>query len=125
MKKQKRLVLMDLNVLYASFKESHPNEVVSYIVSVTLRSEHCIHAGARETHTVCVCTVHEGPKLMLDSININQLTNGKLCDYKDCLNKLMCEKPTPNCHLNNCDSCPVIADFRKCRQDVQKYLKSL
>lgn len=48
---------------------------------------------------------------MLDSINLSKLTNGQICDYKDCLRELICENPTSNCHLNNSKRCPDIADF--------------
>lgn len=110
-KVQKRLLLLDLNGLYASFKETYPDENVSFSVFAKLRLKHCILAGARGTHTVCVCTIHENCKLMLDPINLSKLTDGRICNYKDCLSKLMCKKPNSDCHLNNCKNCPDIADF--------------
>lgn len=75
----KQLLLMDLNDSYASFPESYRNEIVSFSVSANLRTTNCILlAGARETRTVCVCTIHENCKLIQDSIDLSKLTGGQI-----------------------------------------------
>lgn len=87
---QKRLLLLNLKGLHTTFTETHPEFPVSFSKFAQLRPKHCILAGASGTHSVCVCTIHENCKLLLDSINIAKLTassNYPIVDYKDCLQK--------------------------------------
>ena len=97
-----------MNGLYISYKEAHSEYPVSFSKFAQLRPKHCILAGASGTHTVCVCTIHQNVKLMLDAINIKELTKhfqNPIKDYKDCLKQIMCQNPTPSCHLNECSKC--------------------
>lgn len=106
-KVQKRLLLFSLKELHALFKESHPEKTVSFSASAKLRPKHCILAGSNGTHSVCVCTIHQNCKFMLDAINVQKLTekyDKPIRDYKYCLNFLTCEPPTPDCYLDNCDN---------------------
>lgn len=68
---QKRLLLLDLKGLYREYKELHKDFPVSFSKFAQLRPKHCILAGASGTHSVCVCTIHQNCKLMLDAINEN------------------------------------------------------
>ena len=63
---QKKLVLMNLSELYASFKEKYPHEKIGFSKFASLRPQHCVLAGSSGTHTVCVCIIHENVKLMLE-----------------------------------------------------------
>jgi len=63
-KVQKRLLLMDLKELHILFKKSYPGGSVSFSAFAKLRPQHCILAGARGTHSVCVCMIHQNCKLM-------------------------------------------------------------
>lgn len=63
---QKKLILCNLSELYESFKEKYPNDKISFSKFASLRPQHCVLAGSSGTHTVCVCTVHENVKLMLE-----------------------------------------------------------
>lgn len=108
---QKRLVLCNLNELYHAFKAANPEITVGFSKFAELRPKHCVLAGASGTHSVCVCTYHQNCKLMLDAINIESLTKNwahPLRNYKDCLNVMMCQSPSPACHLNECKHCPGI-----------------
>lgn len=111
---QKRLLLFNLKELHASFKESNPKYGVSFSVFAKLRPRNCILAGAPGTHSVCVCTIHENVKLMIDAIDIQKLTvntDEPLSNYNDCLNEIMCKEPNPDCSLDKCDQCPGTTEF--------------
>ena len=113
-KMQKRFLLMDLKELHTLFKKSYPDHPISFSVFAKLRPQYCVLAGARETHSVCVCTIHQNCKLMLDAINIKTLTKGTkipMSDYHDCLKLLVCKHPTPQCYLDQCHKCPDISTF--------------
>jgi hypothetical protein len=57
--------------VYSHFKNSHPVEFSKF---ASLRPRNCIMAGASGTHSVCVCTVHQNVKLMLEACKISELT---------------------------------------------------
>ena len=107
--KQKRLLLLNLKELYASFKNIYPKEEISFSKFAFLRPRYCILPGASGTHTVCVCTIHQNVKLMLDAVNIKKLTQNTdtpLKDYKDCIDKMICHKPSSDCNVDKCTKCP-------------------
>lgn len=72
--KQKRLLLLNLKELFASFKESNPEHIIGFSSFAKLRPKYCILSGATGTHFICVCTIHQNIKLMLDAIGIKNLT---------------------------------------------------
>ena len=103
-KVQKRLVLMNLQELYAAFKIDNP-KLISFNAFCKLRPKNCILAGASGTHSVCVCTIHKNAKLMFDAINVKKLTENSsipIVNYKDCLQEMMCKNVTNDCHLDIC-----------------------
>ena len=107
-KVQKRLVLMNLKELYFSLKTLHP-KLISFSAFCKLRPKNCILAGASGTHSVCVCTIHQNVKLMLDAINVKKLTENStmpILSYKDCIKEMICTNPNNDCHLNKCQKCP-------------------
>lgn len=111
---QKRLLLLNLNELYVSFKESYPDEKIGFSTFAKLHPKHCVLAGANGIHSVCVCIIHQNCKLMLDAINIAQLAQGSkkvIFGYKECLEEMMCNKRKPQCHLDQCKDCPGIETF--------------
>lgn len=106
---QKRLILFDLSELYDLFKIANPKIEIGFSTFAKLRPKNCILAGAKGTHSVCVCTIHQNAKMMLDAIDVKELTAKSeipLTNYRDCLDQTMCRYPTPKCHLNECSSCP-------------------
>ena len=62
---QKRLLLLNLNELYQSFKEDNPDLKVGFTKFSMLRPLNCILAGSSGTHSVCVCLYHQNVKLLL------------------------------------------------------------
>lgn len=107
--KQKHLLLYDIKVLHSMFKEKYPEYSVGVSKFAELRPKSCILAGASGTHSVCVCTTHQNVKLMLDSINLKNLSKDsevQISDYKDCLEYILCKNPTTDCYLLQCNKCP-------------------
>lgn len=62
---QKRPILSNLRELYEHFKERHPGYRVGFSKFATLRPKDCVLAGSSETHTVCVCCMHQNVNLMM------------------------------------------------------------
>ena len=86
--KQKRLVLGNLKELYQAFKNEHPTLHIGFTKFAELRPKHCILAGASGTHAVCVCTIHQNVKLMLEGVKIQRLSpsqDPQLTNYHCCI----------------------------------------
>lgn len=71
---QKRLLLNNLKELHRAFKESNYEVKCSFSKFASLRPKQCILAGASGTHSVCVCSIHENVKLLIDGANFKRLT---------------------------------------------------
>lgn len=113
-KVQKRALLSSLKELYITFKAEYPNERVGFSTFAKHRPKNCILPGQSGTHSVCVCTIHQNVKTMLDAIDLPKLTaneQNKLKDYKDCLKQMVCSKPTDKCFLDECNRCPSAETF--------------
>jgi len=105
---QKRLVLGNLKELHSEFQQKYPDVKVGFSKFAELRPKHCVLAGSSGTHAVCVCTIHQNVKLMLTAVGFAEFPT-----YHDCLSKVMCTPPLPECCLNECESCPGIVPLRK------------
>ena len=91
---QKRLILS--NLLYHTFKDKHPEQKIGFSKFAELRSRHCVLAGASGTHAVCVCTIHQNMKLMMQSIKLGKLTTSdgtSLQTYQHCIAQAICNPP--------------------------------
>ena len=96
---QKRLLLCNLLELHSNFKEKYPEVKVSFSNFCELRPKFCITVGSSGTHSVCVCTIHQNVKLMLDAIHINK-------NYKELIDMMVCDQSNADCMLRRCDDCP-------------------
>jgi hypothetical protein len=96
---QKRLILSNLRELYSSFKWEYPDLKVGFSKFCNLRPKWCILAGSAGTHTVCVCSIHQNVKLLLDAVKIKE-------SYKDLIKMLVCNVEDSDCMLRHCDKCP-------------------
>ena len=70
------------------FKEKYPEYKIGSTKFAELRPNWCVIAGSSGTHSVCVCTIHQNGKTMIDAINLKTLIKGsiiELNDYKDCI----------------------------------------
>ncbi|XP_044574327.1 uncharacterized protein LOC123258406 [Cotesia glomerata] len=64
---QKKLILCNLKELYQSFKAQYNSVAIGFSKFASLRPTYCILAGSSGTHVVCVCTIHQNVKLILES----------------------------------------------------------
>lgn len=69
------------------YKEENKDHPIDF--SKFCQLKFCVLVGAHGTHSVhvCVCFIHQNCKLMLDAINVSQLTETlkePIKDYKDC-----------------------------------------
>lgn len=63
---QKKLILCNFKELYQNFKAQYDSVPIQFSKFASLRPAHCILAGKSGTHVVCVCTIHQNVKLMLE-----------------------------------------------------------
>ena len=109
---QKRLVLSNLKEAYCDFKDKFPDVKVGFSKFAELRPRHCVLAGGSGTHSVCVCTIHQNIKLMIQGVKLSDLSATALMNYHDCLAQIMCNPPSPSCYLDSCDACPGMDNLR-------------
>ena len=113
---QKRLVLSNLKDLYQLFKNNFPSEKVGFSKFAELRPKHRVLAGASGTHSVCVCTIHQNVKLMINGAGLPGLSkDGEvlLDTYHNCLAQLICNLPLPRCYLGCCQYCPGTSKLKR------------
>ena len=113
---QKRLVLCNSKELYQQFKAEYPFEGIGFSKFTDLCPKHCVLAGARGTHSVCVCTIHQNVKSMLLGAKLDELPttdDTPLNSYRHCLARLICNPPLPECYLGTCSVCPGIEEFKE------------
>ena len=68
--KQKRLILSNLNELYANFKSKYVSTSIGFPKCCKLRPKWCVFVGSSGIHLVCVvCTYHQNMKLLLGPLN--------------------------------------------------------
>ena len=68
-KVQKRLLLVNISEIYASFKAEFPSLKIGFSTFALLRPKWCMPVGVAGLHNVCVCTYHQNVKLMLNTVN--------------------------------------------------------
>lgn len=88
--------------------------MLSFGKFVELRPQNCILAGSKETHSVCVCTIHQNCLLLVDALNLKKMTGGSqkpMNDYKYCVKRIVCSEPTDRCWLGNCQKCSKVEDL--------------
>ena len=91
----KRLVLGNLKDVYQTFKKKYPDVQVGFSKFAEARPKECVLAGVRGTHAVCVCTIHQNVKLMIDGGRIQRT-------YNELLSDIVCHCPTEACKLGQC-----------------------
>ena len=99
--KQKQLVLCNLKEAYQQFRTEFPEVNVGFSKFAELRPKECVLAGASGTHCVCVCTIHQNVKLMLNALN-----DKVKYEYPRFLAIMSCNPGRPECFLGQCGFCP-------------------
>ena len=89
---QNRLVLSNLKEIYCCFIEKNPGITIGFSKFADLHNKNCILVGASDTHSVCVCTIHQNVKLMIIGCKLSQLTVNhqySLKTYQDFIAKII------------------------------------
>lgn len=113
--RQKRLLLGNLKELYEIYKSNRNSPQIGFSSFCSLRPPYCILAGGTGTHTVCVCTYHQNPKLQLDALGECGLT------YKDLMDYAVCDISNKECMLRRCENCDGetgVRSFLECLDNV-------
>ena len=86
--------------MYVQFKECHPLLKIDISKFCELRPKWCVTVGARGSHSVCVCTIHQNPKLMLAAVD------GLKLDLVQVMELVVCSTTQKKCILMKCPTCP-------------------
>ena len=97
---QKRLLLCNLKELYASFKQKNPEMNIGFSKFCTLRPKWCVLAGSSGSHSVCVCTIHQNVKLMINAVKLDK-------DQHELVDMLVCSRNFKECMIHRCINCPA------------------
>jgi len=108
---QKRLLLCNLNELFALFKNEFSDHKIGLSVFCSLRPKWCVTAGAKGVHTVCVCQIHQDTKLMLHSLQIED-------HYRELIKLFVCDDKNRECMLRICQNCPKPAQISEIFEDL-------
>ena len=98
--------LCNLQELYTTFKEKHPNVNIGFSKFCALRLKCCVLASSKMTHFVCVCRVHQNVMLLVNAIDWD-LT------YKDLIKKIVYNCESNKCIRHRCESCPGTATLKE------------
>ena len=95
-----------------SLKDAIQEMKIGFSKFAQLRPSQCILAGAADTHSLCVCTLHQNVKLMMGGGKLESLTDGKLKHYRHCFSAIQCDPPNIECYSGNCSQCPDTKPLR-------------
>lgn len=99
---QKRLT--NLQEIYQLFKEKCPHHI-GFSKFCELRPKNCVLAGKSGS----MCTLHQNIKLMMSDARLQNFVLDRddtlLTSYHTCLAKIMCNPPSFQCYLDNCQEC--------------------
>lgn len=107
---QKRLLLCNLNELYAAFKFEYPTIKIGFSKFSMLRPKWCVLAGSSGTHAVCVCSIHQNVTLLLQACAIENT-------YHELMSHLVCSIDNRDCMLRHCSKCPSNDNLKNALQD--------
>lgn len=99
MLKQKRLLLATQKDLYYEFKEKNPDIKIGLTKFYEYRPKWCVPVTSSGSHSVCVCSYHQNVKLMCVHLPVK-------LDYKDLINKIVCDNTKRDCMFHLCQGCP-------------------
>lgn len=99
---QKVMLMFTVHDLYLNFIEEYKGklEILSkFSYFAAAKPVQCIVAGDPGSHRFCVCAEHENIKLRLLALKNN-------VQYRDVLEKLVCNSKNIDCMLHRCEKCP-------------------
>ena len=117
-KVQKRQILCTVYEAFLLFKEENPTIKIGFSKFAEERPKNVVLPGSTGTHTVCVCSYHQNPKLMMANSRITSrqefkkivgevdgdLFHGDL-EYHHLIAQLMCQPPSVACWQGECEQC--------------------
>ena len=112
-KVQKRLILGNLKEIFHQFRNEEEQPKIGFSSFALLRPRHCVLAGSGGTHSVCVCTYHQNPKLQLGALGIPTL------DYRKVMGKSVCDTSNRICMLHICKNCPGENGIKEFLQNLE------
>ena len=77
--KQKRFLLCNLHELYVLFKEQNPVLKIGFSKFCSLRPKWCVTVGSTDTPSVCVYTIHQNAKVLVNATKTGH-TNKQLME---------------------------------------------
>ena len=92
--------------LYELFKEQNPELKIGFSKFCALRLKWCVTAGLSGTHSVCVCTIHQNAKLLVDAIEMSHT-------YKELIAMIVCDCDNKTCMVHRCKKCPGTDSLRE------------
>ena len=132
---QKRMLLCTEYEAFLYFKEEYPNAKIGFSKFAECRPKNIVLPGASGTHSVCVCTYHQNPKLMLASSQIASCKDfteiiGKSesdryegdIDYQHLLAQILCNPPQESCWMGECQEC---SDTKELEQRLLEIFEKL
>ncbi|KAE8741802.1 hypothetical protein FOCC_FOCC012663 [Frankliniella occidentalis] len=72
-KKRKHYLMANISHIHDEFLKAHPEKKISESKFAALRPKNCFFASKSGMHNVCVCTIHENPKLMFNGAELKTL----------------------------------------------------
>ncbi|KAK3912458.1 ARL14 effector protein [Frankliniella fusca] len=120
-RKQKHLLMGNISEVHEEFQKLHPEIKISRSKFAAIRPKECCLASNAGMHNVCVCSIHENPKLMFNGAHLNQISDLNSKSPTDCIKFFVCTKPTTECYFRTCSKCPDKMKFVKL---IQEYFDS-
>lgn len=110
-----RLILCNLAEFYGHFCSAHPEfaSKIKLAKFCELRPKFCKTVTTTGAHSVCVCTIHQNFKFMVEKIPT-------ISHYTDVLKLLVCDLNNEACAMSKCDDCPGTA---KVQLELQRVLE--
>ena len=98
--------LCNLQELYTTFKEKHPNVNIAFSKFCDLRPKWCILAGSKITHSVYVCSAHQNVMFLVDAMYWDLI-------YKDLIKKIAYNPESNKYIMHWCESYPGTATLKE------------
>ena len=117
---RKRLLLCNIDEVYALFKAEYPDVGIGRSMFLSLRPKQCVTVSSPEAHDVCVCTHHQ---------NVNSMANSSMTgkEFREFMAIIKCDLQNKDCMLHGCPNCPGVSVSEKYLTDfyVSKNIDSL
>ena len=98
----KKFILCNLTEAHKTFKDKFSEMKVRFSKFTELFPKYCILAGQNETHSMCVYTMNQNIKLMIENAKLDMLIKRELASYKHYLAKIICNPASTDCWVRNC-----------------------